>query len=177
MIAAVDAHMVLAQPPPYGSPNNSPLDPSGSDFPCKSTSNTGGPVTEMQAGSKQQMSFTGSAVHGGGSSQIALTTDNPATKQSKWSVIHSVEGGCPAKSAAGNLGNDAGAVNPDKFDYEIPASMKAGTYTLAWTWFNKIGQREMYMNCANVKISGGSSKRDSTYGNETYAMSELVELA
>lgn len=32
--------------------------------------------------------------------------------------------------------------------------------------FNKIGNREMYMNCANVKITGGSSKRD-VYFNET----------
>ncbi|KAI7780972.1 extracellular protein [Diaporthe eres] len=27
----------------------------------------------------------------------------------------------------------------------------------AWTWFNKIGNREMYMNCAVVTISGGQA--------------------
>jgi hypothetical protein len=29
---------------------------------------------------------------------------------------------------------------------------------MAWTWFNKVGNREMYMNCAPIKVSGGSGK-------------------
>ncbi len=33
-----------------------------------------------------------------------------------------------------------------------------GDYTLAWTWFNKIGNREMYMNCAPVTVTGASGK-------------------
>lgn len=28
--------------------------------------------------------------------------------------------------------------------------------TFAWTWINAIGNREYYMNCADVKIIGGS---------------------
>ena len=173
LLTAVNGHMIMATPPPYGSPNNSPLDKSGSDFPCKSTSNTGGAVTEMQIGSPQKLSFTGSAVHGGGSCQLALTTDSPAKKDSKWMVIHSIEGGCPA-NAEGNIGGGASGSGASTFNYKIPDGIKAGAYTLSWTWFNKVGNREMYMNCANVKITGGASKRDS-YGNETYAASQLVE--
>ena len=30
---------------------------------------------------------------------------------------------------------------------------------LAWTWFNEIGNREMYMNCAWVQIQGSTSSR------------------
>ena len=128
------AHMVMAQPPPYGSPNNSPLEAGGSNFPCKSTTNSGGPVTNMAVGSQQTLQFKGEAVHGGGSCQISLTTDNPATKNSKWMVIHSIIGGCPARNAAGNLGEDANQLDPDTYKYTIPTGINPGTYTLAWTW-------------------------------------------
>ena len=164
--AAVNAHMILLTPPPYGNPDSSPLLATGGDFPCKNIQSTGGQVTEMAIGSSQQLSFKGSAVHGGGSCQVSLTTDANPTKQSKWQVIYSVMGGCPSKSAAGNLPENPDSTGSDKYDYKIPAGITPGSYVLAWTWFNKIGNREMYMNCANVKITGGSSKRDS-YPNAT----------
>ena len=88
----------------------------------------------MPVGSTQQLSFKGSAVHGGGSCQISLTTDNPATKQSKWMVIHSIEGGCPS-AAGGNLADAPQSTSSaDTFPYKIPDGIKPGTYTLAWTW-------------------------------------------
>ncbi|KAK4693057.1 hypothetical protein P7C71_g4265, partial [Lecanoromycetidae sp. Uapishka_2] len=168
-------HMIMATPPPYGSPDNSPLVADGSNFPCKATSNSGGTVTNMAIGAPQKLSFLGESVHGGGSCQVSLTTDTPATKNSKWMVIHSIEGGCPAKNVAGNIGadNSAAAPDPDTYSFSIPTGVAPGAYTLAWTWFNKIGNREMYMNCASIKVTGGSSKRD-TYLNETeFAIPEL----
>ncbi|KAJ3495381.1 hypothetical protein NLG97_g3435 [Lecanicillium saksenae] len=33
----------------------------------------------------------------------------------------------------------------------------ADNVLFAWSWFNKIGNREMYMNCAHVTIAGGRS--------------------
>lgn len=124
----------------------------------------------MPIGSKQTLKFKGSAVHGGGSCQVSLTTDNPATKNSKWIVIHSIVGGCPARGASGN--------GADTYDYTIPQGVSPGTYTLAWTWFNKIANREMYMNCANVKITSSTSKRDIyTNGTEDHNLPELTERA
>jgi len=38
----------------------------------------------------------------------------------------------------------------------MPKSVKSGNAILSWTWFNTIGNREMYQNCANVDITGGS---------------------
>ncbi|KAL9102009.1 MAG: hypothetical protein Q9163_002785 [Psora crenata] len=169
-----NGHITMSDPPPYGGPSTSPLDPSGSDFPCKSTTNVG-PTTEMAIGAPQTLKFHGSAVHGGGSCQISLTTDNPATKASKWMVIHSIVGGCPARNQVGNMpAADPNAAGPDTYDYKIPDGIAPGTYTLAWTWYNRVGNREMYMNCANIKVTGGSSKRD-TYDNETYAVPQLSE--
>ncbi|EED22716.1 conserved hypothetical protein [Talaromyces stipitatus ATCC 10500] len=34
----------------------------------------------------------------------------------------------------------------------------SGKALFAWSWFNKIGNREMYMNCAQVTIEGDLSK-------------------
>ncbi|KAG8669662.1 hypothetical protein FPOAC2_09002 [Fusarium poae] len=148
------AHMLMANPKPYGGPNNSPLKDDGSDFPCKGAVNDGASTNSYKAGSTQQLSFIGSAVHGGGSCQVSLTTDKNPTKDSVWKVIHSIEGGCPAKNQAGNYPENANAENPDKYDFKIPEELAAGDYVLAWTWFNHVGNREMYMNCAAVNIEG-----------------------
>jgi len=170
--------MILLTPPPYGTPNSSPLDAQGANFPCKATSSSGGPVTNMAIGQQQTLTFKGSAVHGGGSCQVSLTTDNPATKNSKWIVIHSIVGGCPAKGVAGNLPENAQGSDAGKYDYAIPQGVAPGAYTLAWTWFNKVGNREMYMNCASIKVTGGTSKREAA-ANETeeYSIPELSERA
>ena len=133
LLSAANAHMILLTPPPYGNPDSSPLVEAGTNFPCKATSNSGGPVTNMAIGSQQKLSFKGSAVHGGGSCQVSLTTDNPATASSKWMVIHSIVGGCPARDSTGNNGENAQAIDPDTYDYTIPQGITPGTYTLAWT--------------------------------------------
>ena len=138
--ATVNAHMILLTPPPYGTPDSSPLDKTGANFPCKATSNAGATVTDWKVGGKYELSFKGSAVHGGGTCQLALTTDSPATKTSKWQVIHSVIGGCPSRSSPGNLGGhgsfggDPNSLGSDKYPFTIPDGIKAGQYTFAWTW-------------------------------------------
>ncbi|RBQ75869.1 hypothetical protein FVER14953_04722 [Fusarium verticillioides] len=154
------AHMLMANPKPYGNPNNFPLAADGSDFPCKGKVNDGSGDNVYKQGSTQQLSFTGQAVHGGGSCQISLTTDKNPTKDSVWKVIKSIEGGCPAKGQEGNMGGNADAPDPYKYDFTIPKELAAGEYTLAWTWFNKIGNREMYMNCAAVTIEGSGGSKD-----------------
>lgn len=153
-----NAHMIMSNPVPYSkdSLNNSPLAADGSDFPCKLRDNTFDVTKEniIAQGGSQELTFEGSAVHGGGSCQISLTTDRQPTKNSEWKVIKSFEGGCPA-NAEGNLpGNDN-----SKFSFDMPEDIEAGKYTLAWTWFNRIGNREMYMNCAPVTVTSGSKKR------------------
>ncbi len=159
-----NAHMKLATPTPYGksSLSNSPLIATGADFPCKLRTgafDAEGASNIMPIGVNQTLSFIGSAVHGGGSCQISLTKDKQPTKDSKWMVIHSIIGGCPA-SAAGNLGEDPSGSGAAKFEYSIPQGIAPGDYSLAWTWFNKVGNREMYMNCAPVTVTGGSKKRE-----------------
>ncbi|KKY23698.1 putative dna-directed rna polymerase [Phaeomoniella chlamydospora] len=163
LFTSVHGHMIMKTPVPYStdSLNNSPLSADGSDFPCKLRSNAFDVVTEnkMAIGESQTLSFTGSAVHGGGSCQLSLTKDREPTADSSFEVIHSIEGGCPS-NVSGNLDADPNGSGAATFEFSIPDGIATGEYTLAWTWFNKVGNREMYMNCAPVTVSSGSSKRD-----------------
>ena len=166
--------MIMNTPVPYGKStlNNSPLLADGSDFPCKQRTGVyeaEGASNAYPLGSTQKLAFTGSATHGGGSCQVSITYDKAPTKDSVWKVIHSIEGGCPIQGVAGNNGDNAAAVNPDTYSFTVPTTLPTGEATLAWTWFNKIGNREMYMNCAPVTLSGSSSKR-SDDGNVTQLM-------
>ncbi|KAM6512543.1 hypothetical protein FSOLCH5_010255 [Fusarium solani] len=159
------AHMLMNNPVPFGKStlSNGPLDASGSDFPCKQRPgvyDAQGASNVYAQGSTQQLSFTGQAVHGGGSCQISITTDKNPDKNSVWKVIKSIEGGCPAKGQAGNMGDDANAEDPYKYEYTIPKELAAGDYTIAWTWFNKVGNREMYMNCAPLTVTGSGGSKD-----------------
>lgn len=158
----------MASPIPYGidSLNNSPLNADGSDFPCKLRSDTYAyteatlQANTFHVGDSPLLSFNGSATHGGGSCQVSLTTDLEPSKNSQWMVIHSIEGGCPA-NVTGNLEGGADTVDPTTFHFTIP-DIAEGRYSLAWTWLNRIGNREFYMNCAPVLIlpKSGSKKRE-----------------
>ncbi|KAL7933988.1 lytic polysaccharide monooxygenase [Trichoderma chlorosporum] len=165
LATAASGHMTMSNPVPYGlsSLNNSPLDLSGSDFPCKQRPGVydlQGASNVYAQGSTQKLSFVGTAVHGGGSCQVSVTTDAQPDKNSVWRVIKTIEGGCPAKDQTGNMGNSASAVDPYTYDFTIPKELETGNYTLAWTWFNKIGNREMYMNCAPLTVTGSGGSAD-----------------
>ncbi|KAL1963112.1 hypothetical protein VTN77DRAFT_8655 [Rasamsonia byssochlamydoides] len=153
LASTVYGHMQMSNPYPIRSPLNpnggdnkdysytSPLSPSGSDYPCKGYAND--PfvsVATYTAGQSYDLELAGSATHGGGSCQISLSYD----KGKSFTVIESIEGGCPLAK---------------NYTFTIPSDAPTGEALLAWTWFNKIGNREMYMNCAQVTINGGSSKR------------------
>jgi hypothetical protein len=148
-MVSANAHMIMQSPVPYSVDklDNGPI--TADQFPCKS--NLGFTVSKMNAmavGEKQSLSFKGSAVHGGGSCQLSVTTDTTPTKNSVFKVIKTMEGGCP------------GVDGPETFDFELPASIPNGKATFAWTWFAKLsGGPEMYMNCAPIEVTGGASDK------------------
>ncbi|KAI0103697.1 hypothetical protein GGR51DRAFT_249967 [Nemania sp. FL0031] len=167
LAAAANGHIIMSSPAPFGSvgPNksitSSPL--TSSNYPCQVGSNPAtfyskdGLDNKMTIGQPQTISFTGSAVHGGGSCQLALTKDPQPSASTSWQVILSIEGGCPSKSGTGT----------DSYQFTVPDSIAPGDYVFAWTWISKLsGTQEYYMNCAPVTISGGSGKRE-VYNNET----------
>ncbi|RMZ80277.1 hypothetical protein DV738_g2847, partial [Chaetothyriales sp. CBS 135597] len=162
LFSTAQAHMVMKSPVPYSpQPNNSPLAADGSDFPCKQGSDPQYIVeTEnmITIGEPQTLSFTGSAVHGGGSCQVSLTSDRQPTKDSKWMVIKSIEGGCPS-NVTGNLDANPDGNGAAVFEYTVPEGIEPGQYTIAWSWVNKVGNREFYMNCGPATISAAKKKR------------------
>ncbi|KAF2202691.1 hypothetical protein GQ43DRAFT_501137 [Delitschia confertaspora ATCC 74209] len=155
LIHSVSPHMILASPIPYGlsTINNSPLEASGGDFPCKQRPGVYAitSVNNISFGSPQTLSFSGSAVHGGGSCQLSLSKDTEPTKESVFKVILSIEGGCP------------GVNGREDFEWMVPDVVRDGEYALAWTWFNHIGNREMYMNCAPITITNSPAKDSSAF--------------
>ncbi|KAL6858393.1 hypothetical protein J3F83DRAFT_750648 [Trichoderma novae-zelandiae] len=161
LAALVNGHMEMKDPPPFRSKYNpnagqdidysmtSPLSASGSDFPCKGYQKLvgtpeGKSVATWAPGGSYGFTITGSANHGGGSCQASLSYDQGKT----WKVIHSYIGGCPPQQDS-------------NWNFTVPTDAPSGDALFAWTWFNQIGNREMYMNCAAVTI-GGSKKRATT---------------
>ncbi|KAL8279131.1 hypothetical protein RQP46_008387 [Phenoliferia psychrophenolica] len=115
----------------------------GFAYPCKGYNTAAligalNPVATLEAGTNFQVNMTGSATHGGGSCQFALSYDQGKT----FAVIASVIGGCPLAEA---------------YTIPVPKDVPAGTKALfAWTWQNLVGNREEYMNCAVVDVKGTS---------------------
>jgi len=156
---AAHAHIIMASPVPFGPAGSFPKqDPLTAEmFPCQNTPSTGAMVNKWTAGSNTSINLLGSAVHSGGSCQVSVTKDKSPTKDSVWRVIHSWEGGCPDVPPGGGnfMPADAKAVRPP-LPFTIPTELPDGEMTMAWTWSNKVGNREFYMNCAAVEISGGA---------------------
>ncbi|KAI9148808.1 hypothetical protein HJFPF1_10850 [Paramyrothecium foliicola] len=163
MASTASAFIALTNPVPFAYDGSftllAPLNSDGSDFPCRGVSYEVQESNVYEAGSVQELNFKGVSVRGGGSCQVSVTTDLKPTKDSVWKVIKSIEGGCPAQGVTGNLSPDVAdpfeEPVPYTYNYTVP-DLAAGQYTLAWTWFNKVGNREMYMNCAPLEVTGGA---------------------
>ena len=185
LAGSIKAHLFISSPPPIpGSAPKSPLLASGANFPCHGVSLPGPKPITMPVGSSQLLAFdTGNgantAVHGGGSCQISITYEPDAAKikdPASWHVLYSILGGCPTNSPMNLNGEFMGMDGKDytgsypctdpntngydcvnQFNFSIPQGVQNGPATLAWTWFNNVGNREMYMNCVAVDITGGQS--------------------
>ncbi|KZL88141.1 extracellular protein [Colletotrichum incanum] len=163
LASQASAHMAITYPPPLRSKENpnagydidysitSPLSASGSDFPCKGTLNLLGtpkaaPVASWQAGQTYNMTIAGGANHNGGSCQAALSFDSGKT----FTVIHSYIGACPVAGTS-------------SLKFTLPADTPSAQDAIfAWTWFNNVGNREFYMNCAVITITGGGAGGSTT---------------
>lgn len=167
------AHMFLNSPMRFTNENNSPLNGptvglSGSNYPCKlgksddpNTVYAFAHRTSMALGSAQVLEVMGQATHGGGSCQLSISKDLQPTSASIFKVIHTIQGGCPARNTAGNMGGDANAIDPFHYNYTIPAGLEPGDYTFSWSWVNAVGNREFYQACSPISLTAGpASKRD-----------------
>jgi hypothetical protein len=101
----------------------------------------------------------GQAVHAGGSGQVSFTYDTSPRPDSVFKVVKSFEGGFVAKGQTGNMGDSASAPDPYTYAFDVPKNIPAGNATVAITWFNKVGNREMYMMGAPVMLTGSGGDK------------------
>ncbi|TLD33333.1 hypothetical protein PspLS_00138 [Pyricularia sp. CBS 133598] len=149
-----NAHMMMAMPKPFPGTISSPVQDLGANYICQGKLSGGSPL-ELKIGSKNnKITFAGTAVHGGGSCQVAITYKEKPTA-TDFRVITSFHGGCPMENGNENL-MPADAAKPldSGLTYDIPEGIPGGNAILAWTWINKIGNREFYMQCAPIKLTG-----------------------
>lgn len=180
LTASASAHIIMNYPTPFGvsTLNSAPLAPA--DFPCKQRNGVYAitAMNQWNAGETKQVSFNGTAVHGGGSCQFSITTDENPTKDSQWKVIQSNIGGCPTSQTDENFperpGDPLKVEVPDKFPVTMPSSIPEGRYTFAFTWINKVGNREFYMNCAPIQVGSGSGKASTA--SAAQALSALPDM-
>lgn len=131
------AHMEISSPPPRRSrfgPTPSadidynmmaPLPVDGSGLPCKGYP-AGAPVATLRAGSAFNVTAYGATFHGGGHCQISLSYNDR-----DFVSIYTVMGNCFTGS---------GLVFPVTLPATAPACDRC---TLAWSWVNAIGNREV----------------------------------
>jgi len=168
------AHMELTNPPPLRSKANqhttdpdygmtTPLSSSGTNFPCKGflsllDTSQATAVTTYTSGQSYKMTISGGAPHNGGSCQASLSLDSGKT----FHVIHSYIGGCPGLGTSSD------------FDFTIPGDVPSTKGAIfSWTWFNYLGNREMYQNCAVVDIVAGER---GNHGEEMISFASRPEM-
>lgn len=161
----IEAHLAMVNAGVYGGGDPlPPLEENGSNFPCTlsdfSSSDGEGPT--LNPGQGAQIQLKGTAVHGGGSCQVSITYDQPPNKNSVWKVMKSWQGACPIEHP-GNLplppdGQPLSNTLPP-LGYTVPDGLPSGKATIAWTWFNRIGNREMYMRCHRATIGGSGGDK------------------
>ncbi|KAK0748462.1 hypothetical protein B0T21DRAFT_279736, partial [Apiosordaria backusii] len=184
LVSGIQAHVVMNTPEPYGLHTGvpllqvNPLDGVTYKYPCQSKNFQYTAPTIVEAGNVTNVNFTGGAQHGGGSCQFSITYDTPENgrlnENTKFKTIYTIIGGCPAhftnemdnlpalfhdaeqRQDSKHCGNDSGIDCIRNFLVPLPKFLKNGPAVFAWTWYNKIGNREMYMNCAPINITGGT---------------------
>ncbi|KAI0235406.1 hypothetical protein L0F63_006347, partial [Massospora cicadina] len=95
------------------------------------------PGETVTAGATLTTCFHGEAQHDGGHCEFSLSYDGVG-----YAVIKTIISECLRNKPLG-------------YDVTIPPSAPTGRAILSWTWFNRIGEREIYMNCAALNIEGG----------------------
>ncbi|KAI8318963.1 hypothetical protein GQ54DRAFT_299720 [Martensiomyces pterosporus] len=117
---------------------------------CKYTTPYATPVAQWTAGATVTVEFNPhAAVHGGGHCQFSLSYDGGKT----FVVIHDELKYCFTGSPSSS--NTAGQLS---YAINLPKDLPSGDNVIfAWSWNNAIGNREYYMNCADVSIRGTSN--------------------
>ncbi|KAJ1843442.1 hypothetical protein LPJ73_005493 [Coemansia sp. RSA 2703] len=119
---------------------------------CKHTTPYATPSATWTAGQSVTVKFNPSAaIHSGGNCEFSISYDGGNT----FAVIHQELRYCFLNGKPSSLTNTAQVLS---YTFNLPANLPSSDKAVfAWTWVNASGNREFYMNCADVAIKGGSS--------------------
>lgn len=145
---SVYSHIQMIDPPPRRSKFSSyyrnlglvdynlmaPIN-SGYSFPCKGYSE--GPATKIINGNTISITLAGTATHGGGHCQFGISIDDQT-----FLVLKTVIRNCLLEGMT--------------YSFDLPDNLPNTKVTVFWTWVNAIGNREYYMDCADVQLQGSS---------------------
>ncbi|KAJ1728787.1 hypothetical protein LPJ61_003853 [Coemansia biformis] len=171
LVGSAAAHMAINYPCPRYSPNCATKPPlpdyvgsydvniknpisslkSGETMPlCKYNQAWPQPVASWTAGQPVTVTFQpDGAAHSGGHCQFSMSYDGGKT----FAVIHEELEHCFFNGPAS--GNQAQVL---QYTFNLPQTLPASKSAIfSWSWVNASGNREFYMNCADVAISGSSS--------------------
>lgn len=104
-------------------------------------------MLSVTAGDTINVRFTGPARHGGGYCQFSLSYDGDKS----FIVIGEYDKSCP----------NAAYPWPVLIPETVPACERC---TFAWSWINSIGNKEFYMNCADIRIRKGPHSKSCLVG-------------
>jgi hypothetical protein len=108
-------------------------------FPCKGFPK--GPSVATFNDNKLSITLEGVAVHGGGHCQFGISYDDKT-----FIVLQTVIGNC--------------LLDTKSYSFDLPPDAKGGDITIFWTWINRIGNREYYMECADITVNtNGNNKQ------------------
>ncbi|KAJ2162646.1 hypothetical protein GGF46_000519 [Coemansia sp. RSA 552] len=126
-----------------------PIDPTNGVL-CKTQTPWPQPVAEWTEGQPITVTFQkDGGGHGGGHCQFSLSFDGGK----HFYVIHEELRHC----FFGQPSNSLDFTIPE-YTFNLPKSLPSSDKAIfAWTWVNAIGNREFYMNCADVSIKGSGS--------------------
>ncbi|KAJ1898717.1 hypothetical protein LPJ66_002576 [Kickxella alabastrina] len=119
---------------------------------CRHTTPFATPSATWTASKPVTIKFNpNAAIHSGGNCEFSISYDNGKT----FAVIHQELRYCFLNSKPAGLTNTAQVLS---YTFNLPANLPSSDKAVfAWTWINASGNREFYMNCADVAIKGGSS--------------------
>ncbi|KAJ2840542.1 hypothetical protein FBU31_000332 [Coemansia sp. 'formosensis'] len=119
---------------------------------CRFTTPFATPSATWTAGQSVTIKFNPNAVsHSGGHCEFSMSYDGGKT----FAVIHRELQYCFVGSKPASVTND---VSVSSYTFNLPSDLPSSDKAVfAWSWVNASGNREFYMNCADVAIKGGSS--------------------
>ncbi|KAJ2555399.1 hypothetical protein EV175_002274 [Coemansia sp. RSA 1933] len=119
---------------------------------CKHTVPWPTPAATWTAGESVTIKFNpDAAIHSGGDMEFSISYDGGKTFAVVYQVLrYAFLNGKPAA-----VTNTAQVL---QYTFTLPKELpNSDSAVFAWTWVNASGNREFYMNCADVKITGSSS--------------------